>query len=142
MKHDENCIFCKIVRGTASATKVFEDDHSLAFMDINPSHEGHTLVISKQHFANVLEIETATLAAVMASVQRLARSINAALAPDGIRIGQFNGAAAGQSVFHYHVHIVPIRAGQSRSIHGRGAGNPNEIQAAADRIRQALLNQK
>ena len=141
MKQDQNCIFCKIVAATAPATKVFEDAHSLAFMDINPSHEGHTLVISKQHFTNILEIETATLTAVTASVQRLARAVNDALLPDGIRIGQFNGAAAGQSVFHYHVHIVPLRAGQSRSMHGRSAGNSDEIQRAAEKIRQALANQ-
>ena len=138
MKHEANCIFCKIAHAEAPATKVFEDDHTVAFMDINPSHEGHALVISKEHYANILEIDAETLGAVARSVQRLARAIEHALAPDGIRIGQFNGAPAGQSVFHYHVHVVPIRTGESRAIHGRGPGDRQQITAVAQKIHQAL----
>lgn len=138
MAQDENCIFCKIARGAAPAVKIFEDEHSLAFMDVHPSHEGHALVITKAHFKNVLEITPEALAKVTLSVQRLARAIDHTLAPDGIRIGQFNRAAAGQTVFHYHVHVVPIQAGQSKGFHGRGGADPQQLAATATRIRQAL----
>lgn len=138
MKARENCIFCKIVQGTIPAHKVCEDEHTLAFMDVNPASPGHTLVISKAHAANLLEIAEADLLAVARSTQRIARAIHKALTPDGLRIGQFNGAAAGQTVLHYHVHIVPMREGQRTGAHGRTPADPEELKTLAARIREVL----
>ncbi len=132
------CIFCKIVQGEAPCIKVYEDDHTLAFMDVRPASPGHTLVISKRHVETIWEIDEPTLAAVSASMGRLAKAIGAALTPDGLRITQFNGAAAGQTVFHYHVHLVPTPAGQHTHFHGRDAADPHELRQLAARLRAAL----
>lgn len=132
------CLFCKIARGEAPCVKVYEDDHTLAFMDIRPASPGHTLVICKSHFENIWEIDEPALAAVSATVRRLARAIGAALAPDGLRIAQLNGAAAGQTVFHYHVHLVPARTGHKTQFHGRDAADPGELRQLAARLRAAL----
>ena len=140
MNSSENCIFCKIIRGAVPAIKVYEDDLTLTFMDINPASPGHSLVISKAHAANLLEIAEADLLAVTKMTQRIARATQKALTPDGLRIGQFNGAAAGQTVLHYHVHIVPMREGQRTGAHGRAPGDPKELKALAAQIREALAN--
>ncbi|HRW65304.1 MAG TPA: HIT family protein [Candidatus Competibacter sp.] len=140
MNSSENCIFCKIVRNAIPAIKVYEDDLTLTFMDINPASPGHSLVISKAHAANLLEIAEADLLAVTKMTQRIARATQKALTPDGLRIGQFNGAAAGQTVLHYHVHIVPMREGQRTGAHGRAPGDPEELKALAAQIREALAN--
>ena len=100
-------IFSKIVSGEIPALKIYEDQATLAFMDISPASRGHTLVISKDEHADVYEIPPETLAAVTRTVQRVARGLRATLQPDGINIIQNNGAAAGQTVFHYHVHLIP-----------------------------------
>lgn len=100
-------IFSKIVSGDIPALKIYEDQSTLAFMDISPASRGHTLVISKDEHADLYSIPLETLAAVTQTVQRVARGLRAALQPDGINIIQNNGAAAGQTVFHYHVHIIP-----------------------------------
>ncbi len=138
MKREENCIFCKIVKGAAQAIKVHEDEVTLTFMDINPASAGHTLVISREHFESLLQIDVPTLTAVSLTTQRIALAVQHALQPDGIRIGQFNGAAAGQTVFHYHVHVVPMRLGKRTGAHGRGPGDLDEIREIAERIRTAL----
>jgi histidine triad (HIT) family protein len=138
MQHNDRCIFCKIARGAASATVVYEDELTVAFMDINPASDGHLLIISKEHFESLLDIEQTALNAVMQTTQRLARAIQRGLGPDGMRISQFNGAAAGQTVFHYHNHIGPIRHGERPGAHGRGPGDSEVIQQNAERIRQAL----
>lgn len=119
--YDENNIFAKVIRGEAPATKVFENDDVLAFMDIFPQARGHTLVISKTSRArNFLDAEPEVLAALSLGVQRVARAIQAALRPDGIIITQFNGAAAGQTVFHLHVHIIPRWVDEPLAGHGHG----------------------
>lgn len=138
MKQADHCIFCKIAKGDLPAIKVHEDEFTITFMDINPASEGHTLVTSREHFANLLEIDTDALTATARTTQRIAKAIQQALRPDGIRIGQFNGAAAGQTVFHYHVHLVPMQLGQRTGAHGRGPGNQEEIRAVAEKIRAAL----
>lgn len=139
MSDPTQCIFCKIVRSEIPAIKVYEDEHTLTFMDIQPASPGHTLVISKTHAANLLEIAEPDLLAVALTVQRIARAVQRALEPDGLRIGQFNGATAGQTVLHYHVHIVPMREGQRAGAHGRAPGNPEELKALAAQIREALV---
>jgi histidine triad (HIT) family protein len=138
MNHELNCIFCKIVRGEAPAVRVYEDNQTVAFMDINPASEGHTLVVSRAHFENLLDIDTPTLTAVTLTSQRVARALDQVLQPDGMRVSQFNGAAAGQTVFHYHVHLIPMRQGQRVGAHGRSPAEPRALTAMAERIRSAL----
>ena len=119
--YDDGNVFAKILRGEIPSAKVFEDAETLALMDAFPQTRGHTLVISKTSRArNLLEIEPAALNAVMATVQRVARGVKAALKPDGIVISQFNGSVAGQTIFHLHVHILPRWAGVELGRHGEG----------------------
>ena len=140
MSESTPCIFCKIVRGEIPAVKVHEDERTLTFMDIQPASPGHTLVISKAHAPNLLEIAEPDLLAVAVIVQRMARAVQKALAPDGLRIGQFNGAAAGQTVPHYHVHIVPMREGQRTGAHGRAPAKIEDLKALAAQIQAALAD--
>ncbi len=133
-----DCLFCKIVRGEIPAVRVYEDESTLAFMDVFPASEGHILVIAKNHAPTLLEIAEADLLAATVTTQRLARAVQQALAADGLRISQFNGAAAGQSVPHYHVHIVPIREGQRAGSHGREKADSAALETVAARIRHAL----
>lgn len=138
-QHDPNCIFCKIIVGEAPAAVVHEDEHTIVFMDAFPSAEGHALVVSKGHHPNVLELPQADLQAASAVAQRLARAQMQALAPDGVIISQFNGAAAGQTVFHYHIHVVPRWQGQDINVHGRAQAEPAALQAIANKLREAFV---
>jgi histidine triad (HIT) family protein len=132
-------IFSSIVAGTIPAIKVYEDAETFAFLDIGPASRGHTLVISKAEYADLLTIPADTLAAVHLSVQRVARAIQSALAPDGINIVQNNGRAAGQTVFHYHVHIIPRWEGDGAlPLWKPGKAESAELQALAEQIRAAL----
>jgi histidine triad (HIT) family protein len=140
MQQNDSCVFCKIVQRRIPCDKVYEDDLTLSFMDINPASEGHTLVIAKAHFATLLDIDEVSLAAVAVASRRVAQASQAALQPDGMRLGQYNGAAAGQTVFHYHLHIIPVRTGQRVGSHGRGSGKPEEIRQVADKIRAAFAS--
>ena len=102
-----DCIFCKIVEGEIPAERVYEDEKTLAFMDIHPLSQGHVLVIPKSHAATIDTIEASDFLAVMSSVHKLAAAVTKALKPDGINLLQLNGKAANQMVPHLHVHIVP-----------------------------------
>ena len=106
-----NCVFCAIAEGEIPSFKIYEDDIVLAYLDINPCTEGHTLVIPKAHFAGLLDTPDDALAAVLSRVKRIAAHIKATLPCDGFNILQNNGEAAGQSVFHLHFHIGPRRDG-------------------------------
>lgn len=130
-------IFSRIVKGEIPASKVFEDDRTLAFMDINPASRGHTLVICKEEYPDLLSAPPAVLAAVMLTTQRVARAIMAALQPDGFNVIQNNGAAAGQVVFHYHVHIIPRWEGD-RAV---GTWSPRQVDPAELNEVAALIRQ-
>jgi histidine triad (HIT) family protein len=127
--YDEDNIFARIIRGEIPAAKVFEDAHVLAFMDVFPQSRGHTLVVSKKSKArNLLDVEPEVLAHVIGDVQRVAKAIKAALKPDGIVLTQFNGAAAGQTVFHLHFHLIPRYADTPLRPHGEGGmADPAEL---------------
>lgn len=133
-----DCIFCRIVAGNMPAHKVYEDEHLLAFMDIFPAEPGHTLLIPKAHAENLFEMDAAGMAAVGAFSVRLAAAIRMALQPDGLMVFQLNGAAAGQTVFHYHMHFLPRHHGSAPALHGRTMAQPDELAAMAGRIRAAL----
>ena len=135
--YDDSNIFAKILRGEAPAVRVFEDDHVLAFMDVFPQAKGHVLVIPKRSTArNLMDEAPERLGTLMQGVQRVARAVHTALRPDGLMVSQFNGATAGQTVFHLHVHIIPRFEGDG---HGSWHGNPyqdGEIATIGDIISQ------
>jgi histidine triad (HIT) family protein len=104
---DTDCIFCKIVAGQIPSTRVAEDDATIAFMDISPATRGHVLVIPKRHHRDLLTIDAADLAAVTATAQRVAARVVERLGADGVNLLNSCGADAWQTVFHYHVHVIP-----------------------------------
>jgi histidine triad (HIT) family protein len=107
MASDPDCIFCKIVAGELPATKIDEDDRTISFMDINPGTRGHALVIPKEHARDLIEISPENLAAVAQAAQRLAKRMPDALGVDGINVVNSCGSAAWQTVFHFHLHVIP-----------------------------------
>ena len=133
-----DCIFCKIICGEAAAAKVAETEHTLAFMDLFPATPGHALVIPKPHYENLFEATPDSLAAVHLEARRVARAIKSALAPDGLMVFQLNGAAAGQTVFHYHAHLIPRMEGSAFQLHGRQRADDAELEALSRRIANAL----
>lgn len=123
----EGCIFCAIVAGQAPAHPIAEDDAALAFMDVFPASEGHALVIPKAHSENLFQIEDAAVRAVAALARRVALAMRSALAPDGMAVYQANGRAAGQTVFHYHVHLIPRNEGSPLMFHGRARADDERL---------------
>ncbi len=138
MAYDPDNIFAKILRSEAPAFKVYEDDHSMAFMDVMPQCEGHTLVIPKDAAENIGDIDPQILGATMQTVQKVAQAVQQAFASPGIMIAQLNGSAAGQTVFHLHFHIMPRFAGLEFKMHARDMEDFAKLEAHADRIRAAL----
>jgi histidine triad (HIT) family protein len=135
-KHD--CIFCQIAAGAAPSFAVCEDAQTLAFLDLFPVAPGHTLVITRDHFENLFEASAEALRAVAATSKRVAGAIRKQLAPDGLSVFQLNGAAAGQTVFHYHMHLLPRRSGDPLQLHSRVRGDPDDLERIAERLRTAL----
>lgn len=132
-------IFSRIVSGEIPAAKLYEDDETLAFLDVNPASRGHALVICKQELPDLLSLPPELAAAVARTTQTVARAIVAALQPDGFNIVQNNGAAAGQVVFHYHVHIIPRWNGDRALSHWRpGSATPDELRELATTISAQL----
>lgn len=133
--YDAGNIFAKILRGEAPAVRVFEDEHVMAFMDVFPQAKGHTLVIPKHSTArNLLEEEPERVATLMQGVQRVAKAVRAALKPDGLVVTQFNGAPAGQTVYHLHVHIIPRWEGVALGRHAEGMADVDELKDLAAQI--------
>lgn len=139
MSAEQSCIFCRIVRGEAPCHRVYEDAHTLAMMDIFPVTDGHTLVITKPHFADIFTADQAALVAVAATAHRVAAAIRATLAPDGLMVFQLNGAAAMQTVFHYHMHLMPRADGEPLALHTRVPGDPARLEELAARIGAAIV---
>ncbi|MGI9245218.1 MAG: HIT family protein [Steroidobacteraceae bacterium] len=138
MAYDPNNVFARILRGEIPAHKVFEDERTLAFMDVMPQADGHTLVIPKHPAENLLELPPDELAATIRTTQRVARAVKQAFDAPGILVAQLNGAAAGQSVFHIHFHVVPRHAGLDLRFHARDMADPQLLAAHAARVRAAL----
>ena len=137
--YDPENIFAQILRGDMPCVKVFEDENTLAFMDVFPQSRGHMLVIHKHEQArNLLDVSKDGLAQIMASVQKLTRAIDETLSPDGIIITQFNGAPAGQTVYHLHVHIIPKYEGDLKLHASGGMADMDELNALAAQIKAAL----
>ena len=137
--YDSDNIFAKIIRGDMPKVAVYEDETTLAFMDVFPQSEGHTLVIHKKAQAvNVLDLPPEALAEVIASTQKVAAAVVKALNPDGFRLVQFNGEAAGQTVYHTHMHIIPMWTDRALGRHAEGMAPADELEATAEKIRHAL----
>jgi histidine triad (HIT) family protein len=138
--YDDANIFAKILRGEAPAIKVYEDDVAVAFMDIFPQSRGHTLVMPKGVKArNLLDLPADKVGPLMERVQKVAQAVTKTLNPDGVAIVQFNGAPAGQTVFHLHVHIIPRFEGAKLAGHSHGnKADIAELEALAKQIAAAI----
>ena len=134
-----DCVFCKIRDGQVPSFKIHEDERTLTFMDINPVTHGHCLVIPKAHAATLFEAEVEDLQATIVAAQQVARAIREALAPDGLNMLQANGAAAFQSVPHFHLHLIPRWANDGKGFDWKLVpGHRDQIMKAGERIRALL----
>ena len=139
MNSDPDCIFCKIIAGEIPCFKLFEDDATLSFMDINPANEGHALVIPKEHAVDVHVVSDAAIAATVRTAKKIAAAVEETLKPGGINLLQCNGPAAAQSVMHFHMHVLPRYDGDDLKLNwGPKPGDMDAIGAVAERIRASL----
>jgi histidine triad (HIT) family protein len=138
MAYDENNVFAKVLRGEIPCHKIYEDEDTLAFLDIMPRSEGHALVITKEKAHDLFDISPQALAKLMAVVQKLASKIKDAMGAEGVLIQQFNGAAAGQTVFHLHVHIVPRKEGEALKPHAGKMEDQAKLTATAEKVRKQI----
>jgi histidine triad (HIT) family protein len=136
----DDCLFCKIAAGELPSTRVYEDDRVIAIMDIFPATRGHALVIPRAHARDVLDVSEADLAAAAAVAKRLAGGAVRGLGADGVTIMQSNGAAAWQTVFHYHVHVIPRYAGDPLVLPWRPSTVPADAAELADISRSYFLD--
>jgi histidine triad (HIT) family protein len=133
---DPECIFCRIIAGEIPSQKIDEDDRTVAFMDINPATRGHALVVPRRHARDLLDIDDEDLAATFAASRRLARRMSERLEADGVNLLNSCGRAAWQTVFHFHVHVIPRYDGDPLRLPWTPAeGDPDEIAAAAQELR-------
>ena len=134
-----DCVFCKIVAGQIPSTRVYEDESTLVFMDIGEVNPGHVLVTVKTHVENIFGLNDTLAAAVFRTAARAARAVQKAYAPEGVTLYQANGAAAGQTVFHFHLHLVPRYAQDGMRLTWPAKNPPREqLEANAARLRAAL----
>ena len=136
--YDDSNVFAKILRGELPAERLYEDEHTLAIMDIMPRGAGHCLVIPKAPARNIFDVETDSLSQVMATTQKMARAVVRAFNADGVTIQQFNESAGGQVVFHLHVHVIPRFEGVALKPHTGTMEDGNVLKANAEKIRAAL----
>ena len=136
--YDPDNIFGKILKGEIPSHKVYEDDDTLAFMDVMPQSRGHTLVIPKTGSRNLFDAEPQVLADLIQKTQRVAKAVMTAMDADGLRVAQFNEAPAGQTVFHLHFHIIPMYEGVPLRPHTGEMADQDELAAQAEKIRAAF----
>jgi len=131
-----DCIFCKIIAGEIPSFKIYEDDATFAFMDINPANEGHALVIPREHSADVYAISDAAISSTVITAKKVAAAIEKTLSPGGMNLVQANGPAAAQSVFHFHMHVLPRGKGDELKLNwGLEPGDMDAIGQLAERVR-------
>lgn len=139
MNSDPGCVFCKIVAKAIPATVVHEDEATLAFMDIGQVNPGHVLVAAKAHAENIYALDERSAAAVFVSAARVARAVRDAFSPEGLTVYQANGKAAGQTVFHFHLHLVPRHEGDGMALAWPVKNPPREkLEEYARKIREKL----
>lgn len=135
----DDCVFCRIVRGELPASKVYEDEHTLAFLNIMAGNPGHTLVIAKPHRENIYTLEDELAEAVMRTTTRIARAVRQAAGCEGVTLFQANEVAGGQTVFHFHLHVLPRTTGDSLpGVWPATAPTRAELDEMAERLRAAL----
>lgn len=137
----EECTFCKIVKGEIPSFKIYEDEYTLAFPDINPVSEGHTLIVPKRHSENLFEIPTEDLTAVHRATQIVIHAIQDALNPIGVAVVQLNGRGVNQIIMHYHVHLIPRAANEPPLVvsdMGAKEADMNALKQTADKIAAAI----
>jgi histidine triad (HIT) family protein len=139
MTYDPNNVFAKILRGELPKFPVYEDERTLAFMDVMPQAEGHTLIIPKLAAAkDILDVPVDDLQAVIATTQKIARAVKTAMEAPGVMVLQLNGAPAGQTVFHLHFHVIPRFHGIELKFHARSMESAHKLAANAEKVRAAL----
>ncbi len=138
MAYDNQNIFAKIIRGEAPCFKVFEDEHTLAFMDIMPQAEGHTLVIPKEPAENIFDLSADGAAALARTTKRIAEAVRKVTGAPGVMLAQLNGSAAGQTVFHIHFHVIPRSSGIDLALHAREKADFTKLKALAEKIAAAV----
>ena len=136
--YDQSNIFARILRGEIPCHKVHEDEATLAFMDVMPQAKGHTLVVPRRPSRNLLDVAPEDLCSVMMTAQNIARAVKKAFEAAGVLVMQFNEEAAGQTVFHFHVHVIPRNQGEPLKQHGRQMADAAELAEHAKMIRAAL----
>ena len=135
MAADPDCLFCRIVAGEIPSARVDEDERTVAFMDINPATRGHLLVVPREHAVDLLEVPEADLEACARTAQRLARRVKERLGADGVNLLNSCGSEAWQTVFHFHVHVIPRYAGDPLRLPWvPGPGDADEIAATAEKL--------
>ena len=138
MHQQDDCVFCQIVNGDAHCHLLHEDQLTMTFLDIFPSSPGHTLIITKQPFTDIFEVTPEALAAVATRSVAVAAVLNQQLNPAGLGVFQLNKAAAGQTVFHYHMHLIPKYDDAEFSIHSKTLADPETLHALAEQLRARL----
>jgi len=138
--YDDNNIFAKILRGEIPSHKLYEDEHTLAFMDVMPQAPGHLLVVPKTGSRNLLDADPEVLARTITVVQKLAVAAKEAFDADGVFVAQFNEPAAGQTVFHLHFHVIPRKEGEPLKPHSGVMADGEVLKAHAEKIKAALAS--
>ena len=138
MAYDNNNAFARILRGELPCIRVYEDADTLAFMDIMPQADGHTLVVPRLAGEILIDTTPAAVAAAMLTTQRVARAVDQAFTPQGLVVTQFNRAAAGQTVYHLHFHVIPVYSAGAVRLHARTPADFGVLEGHAARIRAAL----
>ncbi|MHC1548975.1 HIT family protein [Phyllobacterium sp. K27] len=139
-QYDNTNIFARILRGEIPSHKVYEDDKTYALMDVMPQGQGHCLVLTKSPSRNILDVSADDLSAAIATTQKIAKAVVKAFNADGVNIAQFNEAAAGQTVFHLHFHIIPRFEGIAPKPHNTTMEDNTVLAANAEKIRAALAD--
>ena len=135
----DDCVFCKIVKGELPSEKIYEDEKTLAFLDIGPINFGHTLIIPKTHFPNIYETPDAELCAMTAVAKKISQAVRDSLAADGVNIAMNNNHAAGQLVFHSHIHVIPRYTNDGFELwRSRKPYKENEAASVAQKIKDSL----
>lgn len=134
-----DCIFCKIIRGELSCAKVYENEHVVAFLDIHPTAPGHTLIVPKTHCDDVAGCNPDVLAHMVKAAQKVAPAVVKATGAEGFNLGVNNGRAAGQIIFHLHLHVIPRSAGDGLQMWGHTEYKEGEMMQIAEKFRNAMV---
>lgn len=133
-----DCLFCKLVRGEIPSTKLFENDKTIAFLDINPVNPGHALIIPKKHATDIFDIEQTEWIAIMETAQKVAHAVEKSISPEGVNLAMNNRRGAGQVVFHAHVHVMPRQKDDGHTLWKGRPYAEGEAARTAEKIRAAL----